>query len=73
MGARGLAEDDALQLRVADAGDKLDVLEQVGEEVDDERVGVGRGVVERRTYGLSSWCNSTDSGGDESVITRRQP
>jgi len=42
VAARGAAEDDALELHVADARDQFHVLQQVGEEVRDQRVGVGR-------------------------------
>ena len=54
VGAGRLAEDDAPQFEVAEAGEELDVLQQVREEVDDQRVGVGRGVVERLDHGAAA-------------------
>ena len=47
MGPRGFAENDPLQFHVADAGDQLDVFEQIGKVIDDEGVGIGWGGVER--------------------------
>ena len=47
----GTAEDKALELQVAETGDQLHVLEQVGQEIDDQGVGILRRGVEGLDHG----------------------
>jgi hypothetical protein len=52
VGARGLPEEDAAELHLRDPGQELDVLKEVGEIVDDQRVRVLGGRVHRLDHGL---------------------
>ncbi len=47
MGARGLTEDDPLQLYIADTRDELDVFDQVRKIIENQRVRIGGRRVER--------------------------
>src|SRR5258708_435576 len=44
--ARRLAKDDALEFELLDACEQFDVLQEIGEVIDDQRIGIFRSVIQ---------------------------